>query len=167
MTNKKGLWIALGTCGVLVFAGIAFVGLVIFLVVRHLEVRPVSTASAEQEYSELRTRFTGQRPMIEIDRDDPGRVQVHRPPEKQDSVALSTLHIFVWNRHEGKVVRLDLPFWLLRLKPESRSIRWNWHGGEMDFDNLQVTVEDLERHGPGLIVDFEGRRGERLLVWAE
>lgn len=167
MANKKGLWIALGTCGFLVFAGVAFVGVIVFVVVRHLEIRPVSTVSAEQEYSRLHDRFAGRQALIEIDRDNPGRIRIHRPVEKQSPAEISTLHLFAWNHRDGKIVRLDLPFWLLRLQPHSGSVHWNWSGDELDLDNLRVTVEDLERHGPGLVLDFEGRHGERLLVWSE
>ncbi len=167
MANRKGLWIALGGCGVVVLAGVAFVGLIIFVVIRHLEVRPASSATAEQEYNLLRSRFAGRQALIELDGDNPEKIKVHRPPEQPSAVQPSTLHIFVWNQRESKVVRLDLPFWLLRLSPHSDSVNWNWSGGGFDFKDLQITVEDLERYGPGLVVDFEGRRGERLIVWSE
>ncbi len=165
--TKKGWWIALGGCGVLVFACVAFVGLIIFVVVRHLEIRPVSSASAEQEYTMLRSRFAGQTPLVEIDRDDPGRVEIHRTVEKQASREVRSLHIFAFDSRKNKLVKLDLPFWLLRMQPQSDSVRWSWGSGNLDLDNLQVTVEDLERHGPGLVVDFEGRHGEKVLVWSE
>ncbi len=167
MADRKGLWIALGACGFLVIAGAAFVGLMIFVTVRHLEIRPATTASAEQEYNQLRDRFAGRPPLIEIDRDDPGKVRVHRPAEQQSSGNVTTLHIFAWDRRESKVVKLDLPFWLLRLKPHSSFGQWRWNGEEMNLDNLQITVEDLERYGPGLVLDFEGHRGERVLIWSE
>ncbi len=167
MATRKGLWIALGTCGVVAFAGAAFIGIVIFAVVRHLEIRPLSNASAEQEYGQLRDRFAGGTPLIEIDRDNPGRIQVHRPAERPASNSITALHIFAWNPRDRKVVRLDVPLWLLRLQPRSNSIHWNWSGDDLDLEDIRVTVEDLERHGPGLVLDFEGHRGERLLVWSE
>jgi hypothetical protein len=32
---------------------------------------------------------------------------------------------------------------------------------------MKLTVEDLERFGPTLIVDHKGRAGERVLVWSQ
>jgi hypothetical protein len=32
---------------------------------------------------------------------------------------------------------------------------------------LRVTAADIDRRGPGLLIDHTGRRGERLLVWSE
>jgi hypothetical protein len=33
--------------------------------------------------------------------------------------------------------------------------------------SLNVTADELERHGPGLILDYTTPGGERVLVWAE
>ena len=164
---KKGLWIALGGCGILLLAAAVFVGAVIFTVVRHLEIRPVSTASAGQEYDRLRDQFAGQTPMIELDRDNPSRFRIHHPAEQQAPGKISTLHIFAWGPRDGKVVRLDLPIWLLRLKRNSGYWHRSWGGDDFGLDNMNITVEDIERNGPGLLLDFDGRRGERVLVWTE
>ena len=32
---------------------------------------------------------------------------------------------------------------------------------------LKITAEDLERRGPGLILDHKEATGERVLVWAQ
>jgi hypothetical protein len=154
MSSKQGLWIALGGCGVLLLAGAVFVGAIVITVVRHLEIRPVSTASAGQEYDRLRSRFAGQIPLLEIDRDNIARIRVNRPPEHGSRGEISTLHIFAWKR-------------LVRLHGNTHHVRWNWGGEDYPFENVELSVEDIERHGPGLILDFEDRRGERVLVWTE
>jgi len=33
--------------------------------------------------------------------------------------------------------------------------------------DLQVSIEDLERRGPGLILDRTDERGRQLMVWTE
>lgn len=167
MASKKGLWIALGGCGVLLLAGAVFVGAVVFTVVRHLEIRPVSTASAGQECDRLRDRFAGQIPLMEIDRDNPSRIRFNHQVEQQPPGKISTLHIFAWGPRDGKIVRLDLPIWLLRLQGRSDRVHWNWRGENFGFEEMPITVEDIERRGPGLILDFEGRHGERVILWTE
>ena len=36
----------------------------------------------------------------------------------------------------------------------------------MDLEDLRLSVEDLERYGPALIVDHKGKDGTRVLVWS-
>ena len=38
---------------------------------------------------------------------------------------------------------------------------------KMDLEDLKLTVEDLERFGPTLIVDHKNANGERVLVWSQ
>jgi len=47
--------------------------------------------------------------------------------------------------------------------------RVSFGGGDVDFDfdNSNLTLEDVERHGPGLVVDGVDSRGAQVLVWAE
>jgi hypothetical protein len=66
---------------------------------------------------------------------------------------------------DGRVVTLTIPFWLLRLKMRGATIDLN--GRSMDLEDLRLTVEDLERFGPTLIVDFTSPDGERVLVWSQ
>ncbi len=39
--------------------------------------------------------------------------------------------------------------------------------GEAALRDLDLTVADLDRHGPGLIIDYDAPRDGRVLVWAE
>jgi hypothetical protein len=37
----------------------------------------------------------------------------------------------------------------------------------VDSDRVNLKLEDLERMGPGLILDQKDRRGSEVLVWTE
>jgi hypothetical protein len=52
---------------------------------------------------------------------------------------------------------VEIPIWLIRF------------GSSISFvpEMGHVTMEDLERHGPGLIVNGTGDDGEQILVWIE
>jgi hypothetical protein len=39
--------------------------------------------------------------------------------------------------------------------------------GTVEFESGDLTFEDIERNGPGLILDAVGERGAQVLVWAE
>jgi hypothetical protein len=60
---------------------------------------------------------------------------------------------------------VTLPFWLLRLKNRHASIDFN--GKQMDLEDLKLTVADLERYGPTLIIDQTSPDGTRVLVWSQ
>ena len=56
------------------------------------------------------------------------------------------------------------PFRLLRF--QSRGSRVDFNGGRLDLEDLKLTVDDLERFGPTLIVDHSRQR-RRVLVWSQ
>jgi hypothetical protein len=66
---------------------------------------------------------------------------------------------------DGRVVRLAIPFWLLRLKTGRGSIDLN--GSRMNLEDLKLSVAELERFGPSLIVDHTSPEGDRVLVWSQ
>ena len=43
------------------------------------------------------------------------------------------------------------------------------YGSSLRNDRVRLTVEDVERHGPGIVADVTGtrRNRSRALVWAE
>jgi hypothetical protein len=43
----------------------------------------------------------------------------------------------------------------------------DFNGGQLELEDLKLTVEDLERFGPTLIVDHKSTGGERVLVWSQ
>jgi hypothetical protein len=60
---------------------------------------------------------------------------------------------------------MDLPFWLLRLKMQGTRI--DVGSGNVDLAKLRLTVEDLERFGPTLILDQKDGEGARVLIWSQ
>ena len=51
------------------------------------------------------------------------------------------------------------------MKAKNATIDLN--GNRMDLEDLRLTVEDLERYGPSLIVDHLAPDGDRILVWSK
>ena len=66
--------------------------------------------------------------------------------------------------NDGRIVKVNLPFWLLRFG--KRSIKLD-HGQGFDLDRLDIDVHQLERVGPILLVDYRSTSGERVLVWTK
>ena len=71
-------------------------------------------------------------------------------------VELQALHALVYDPDEGKLLRANIPFWLLRFGT-SFSLK----------DRGSVSVEELEQHGPGLIVNGHSDEGHQILLWID
>ena len=117
-----------------------------------------------QQMDEVRSRFPGQQPLIQLVDGEPQLV-TERASQASTQTTLSTLHVIAFDSDEGNLVNFSLPFWLLRLK--SGPIRLSAYQQGWDDRGVSFRVEDIEKHGPGIIVDVT-RPGEgRVIIWAE
>ena len=161
---KTWVWVVIGVVvlGVLGLVGMAAASLWFFKT--HIDVRSVSSAAAIVDFETVRKQFTNQKPLIELD--DSGHF-VHANTDRPSSNdhRPQSLNIMVFDPDESRVVKMDIPFWLLRFK--MRGQRMDIGGHDVDLSDMKLTVEDLERFGPTLIVDHKGRAGERVLVWSQ
>jgi hypothetical protein len=149
--------------GVLVLVAIVALGSAAWLFMRSFSLGQVDERTASQQFDEIRGRFAGITPVLTIEDERP--TVTRRPPNEPTSARLTTLHVLAWDSDDHGLARIDLPFWLLRLKSGPIEIA-SRHGRRRDAE-LNLTVEELERYGPTLILDHEGEDGERVLVWTE
>ena len=75
-----------------------------------------------------------------------------------------TLAFMKWNPEEERLVSVHLPLWLLRWGTDA-NVSFDTEDG--DLVTLELHVDDLERHGPGLVVDHTHQGRESALVWLE
>ena len=75
--------------------------------------------------------------------------------------------VLAYDTREEKLIRVSIPFWLLRLAPSRHVSFLSDTGINFDSDRVRLTLDDLERRGPGLILDQADRRGSHVLVWTE
>jgi hypothetical protein len=163
--RKRYTWVWI-LVGILVFCCIVIVGGITFTALwfrQNMNITDVSDSSAATEFDSVRAKFAGQRPLFEL-RD--GRPQLNAENTGKTSTApLTTMHILAWDSDEGKLVKFSIPFWLLRMK--SGPIRIGSYTDGWDDSRVSFTIEDLERHGPGLLIDETERTEGRVLVWVE
>lgn len=149
--------------GVAVFVVFVALGLALFgfsWVRDHLTIESASAASAESAFDEVRRRYAARVPLLEME----GSVVLRRNPPAPDAprTTLTTLHVLVWNSREGQLARFEVPFWLLRIK--ETPIRFGTYATGLDELQVSLTVADLERYGPGIVVAVD-RDGERAMLW--
>ena len=87
---------------------------------------------------------------------------VRRPVPPRPPAAPSTLFILAYHRQSQRLVRVEVGFWFLRMKgPASEYVL---DGAGVDLEALGLTVADLERYGPAVVLD-EQRGDNRVLMW--
>jgi hypothetical protein len=162
---RKWVPIVAGIVIFVVIVGLGLVGGVAYLVTRQVGVQTMASAQAGvEEFEKLRGALAGQTAFIELPADyREGDAVVHRELETAGAGRVSVVHVRVWAPRDKKLVRVDLPMWTLRLMG-SKPMTIEAGGSRVP---LRVTAVDIERRGPGLLLDHTGQRGERVLVWSE
>jgi hypothetical protein len=162
---KTWVWVVVGIAVVMILGVIALAGVGVYFFSQHIQTRAASPVNAAREFEQVTTRFSGQKPLIELDkRGHYLRANTDRTPPP-NAKAPEALNVMAFDPDDGRIVRITIPFWLLRLKMRGATIDFN--GNKMDLEDLKLTVEDLERFGPTLIVDHKNTTGERVLVWSQ
>jgi hypothetical protein len=168
---KKTPWglIILGTATFVVIVGVALVVVAGYFVYQQFafQATPTTRVAAEAEFEAIVRKFEGKKPFLEIVDGEPVINREFQAERHDRAEPLQAVHVVVWDPNEEKLVRLNIPFWLLRMT-KGKPIKLS--AGDEEFGHspvrLNVTAEDLERHGPGLILDHRETSGERVLVWA-
>lgn len=149
--------------GVLVFLSIVGVSLGAWFFASVFERDTADERAAAVSFDEIRHRFAGVEPAFGITGDE--RAEIRRePPSTSPQRPLERLQVLTWDRDDKGLARVTLPFWLLRLKTGPLNVS----GKVMiDHHHVDVTAEQIERYGSTLLLDHQGRDGNRLLVWTE
>jgi hypothetical protein len=160
---KTWVWVVLGVVVLGILGVIAMAAAGLWFVKSHVDIRPTTTATASADFQTVRDRFASQKPLIELD--DHGQFLHANTDRPAAPTPPQTLNIMAFDSKDERVVRMELPFWLLRLK--MRGSRIDVGGNNLDLAKLRLTVEDLERFGPTLILDHKDSDGSRVLVWSQ
>jgi hypothetical protein len=164
-TKRRWLPIVLGVLILLAFVavGVVVIGVVWFQ--QNIQTMSSTDADAEREFEIVRQKYAGRPPLIEMNNGVPRYTGGAAPPPPQEKVMLETLNVLVWSPREEELTRFALPFWLLRMK--SDPIRLSAYASGMDDDGVDLRPEDIEKHGPGLVLDMTTPSRERILVWTQ
>lgn len=169
--STRRTWVSVLIAAIIIVGVLAFaaVGGTAYFFYRHINASFTPPEDADTEFAQARARFAGQKPLIEIRKDD--EPILHREVVPQRGAAgrpLVSLRVLAYDNRARKLVRVSIPFWLLRLAPSGKKVSFlNDNGIDFDSDRVHLTLEDLERRGPGLVLDQADRRGSQVLVWTE
>lgn len=156
--------VLIGVGIVAVFLGIGAIIAITAYFSQNVVVNSASGREADDEFEKVRQRFKGQVPLVELREGVMVRSNPRTPPAG-GSGQLTTLHILAWDAEDEKIAAVTVPWWVVRLK--SGPIRFSTYSTGLDDEGVRLTPEDIERAGPGIILEATGHRGERVLLWAE
>ena len=142
---------------VLAFSLLAGAGAYYFF--RHLDTRRVEEADTKADFEAIRKRFSNRAPMIEIVDLDKGDVKIQRVAHP-DGRRAENLFVLTWD--DGQMLRTDVPLWLMRFS----TVNVLSHLGVAP-SKYRLTVEDLKRFGPGIVVDYSKPGESQVLIWLE
>lgn len=147
--------------GVLAVGFAVLAGTGAYYVLRNLDTRSVSEAEIGSDFQAIRTRFGARPPLIEVADPQKADIRIQRPAEP-DGRPVSTLHVLTWEAEDRSVFRTEVPLWLMRFS----SANVLSHLG-IAPERFRLTVQDIERYGPGVVVDFNRPGKSRVLVWVD
>jgi len=153
-----------------VIIALTAVGMGLWFFVSHHQSSPVSKPSAEAEFSQLRSRFSTQQPLIDMSRRRPVETSIVGP----SVVSLHTFHTVIFDtRGSERIVHITVPYWFARLFAD-RDDEFKWLGQltflddtEFDSEAIRLSLDQLEQRGPGLIVDYQHLSGGQFISWVE
>jgi hypothetical protein len=151
------------TIGGAVLAALAFVALAgtgAYFVLRSLDTSTSTEGDAMRELDALRGRFGARPPLVEIDDVRSGEIRINRAIGA-DAKPVTTLHVLAWKTESHELVRMAVPIWLARFSAVNVLSQLG-----VGPANLRLTVQDIERYGPGIVIDFK-RREDRAVIWTE
>lgn len=162
-TRRTWLWILVAVVGLGVLFIIAVAGFGLYFVSSHVKAERSTSADAFRAFDEARDRFKNEKPIYELDNRERPRQIRQFSDMPTSTVRTEVVWILVWDPDSERLVKVSMPFWLLRLGRKKIDI----NSGGFDFQELKLDVDELQRVGPVLVFDYRSTDGERVLVWTQ
>ena len=162
--RRNWLVVLVAVLVVVVCVGIGAIIATTAWVQQNLTIEESTESAARDEFDQVRNRFPGQAPVLEL---TDNRSPAYNPARQKvtASRSLERLNVLVWDPRERRLLSFALPFWFLRLK--SGPIEFSSYASGLDDRRMNLRVEDIEQYGPGIVLDTTSRDGERVLLWTE
>jgi hypothetical protein len=135
-----------------VTAVVAAIGLAVMLFSRYVQDEDADAPAAARAFQRARAQFTGQAPLLELRGAQPPLF--HRRPSAAAARPIVAVRGIIYDASDESLRRFAIPIGVVRL------LTIGGRSQLMDFGTLGneagLTLADLERHGPGLVVDVGG-----------
>lgn len=153
----------------LIFGLLTLIGLAISasLFLSMTDWHTLTAAEAEARLAEAVIAAGGTEPYLQVLPDN--GILLRRELEPPAPAPIGRLHLLAWIPERSKLLEVRVPGWFVRLKSGAS---FGLAALAAEFaDELggakPLKMEDLQRRGPGLLLDLQLERGRRLLLWSE
>jgi hypothetical protein len=153
--------ITLGGVALIAVAVVALAATGAYFVMRHMEKRAGSEAEAVQTIDAVKARFGSRPALVEIIDPQTADIRINRPVEASSS-RVDTIHVVNWKSDTGELSSTDIPLWLMRFSTLNIASQLG-----IAPEKFRLTVSDVERYGPGIVVDYGSQGASRVLVWVD
>lgn len=168
MTTTRRRW-PIVLAGVAVVAAVVVIALAVagtLFVRNNVQVAEgTSRERAEAAFEAARRPFADQRPLLVMGDD-------HRPAlapgadTRRNPGTVSGLHIVAWDADKGTLATVTVPLWLLAMKP-GPIVFGDYVSDTWQTDSVRLDAKDLERYGPGVVLDLTAPDGQHVLITAQ
>ncbi len=141
------------------FAALAGTGT--YFVLRSMDKKTGSEPEAVQAIDAVKARFGSRPPLVEIDDPRTADIRINRPADASPA-RVDTVHVINWKPDTNELTRFEVPLWLMRFS--SVNVLSQLGVAQAKF---RLTVNDIERYGPGIVVDYGSTKASRVLVWVD
>jgi hypothetical protein len=153
--------LTLGGVALIVLIWVVIAGTSAYFVFRHFDRRTAAESETLPEFDKIRARFPNRPPLIEIVDARAGDIRINRL-DSPDGRSVETFHVLAWKVVDRELIRTDVPVWLLRFNTVNILSRLG-----IGPARLRLTVQDVERYGPGIVVDYAPPGSDRVLLWVD
>jgi hypothetical protein len=164
-TRRTWIWIVAGVGGAGVLALVAVAAAGVYFVTQRVQANPATSADAKLAFDGVLEAFGDARPLYELDQT--GDPRATRPLRDLPSAEQppGDLNMLAWDPEHERLVRVALPFWMLRVGQQKLSFSHDHPG--FDLDRLNLDVAELGRIAPALVFDYRDEHGVRVLLWTQ
>jgi hypothetical protein len=162
-TRKTWISILIAAAVIIAIGCVLLVGGGIYIARRYMASTTIAAPEAGAMFEAARAKLENAEPLLEVRGDE---LVVNRTPDRP-SRELSAMHVLAYDPDAGRMVNVTVPGWLLRFVGRGRA-RINVNDSDLGRHlNGQVSLDDLQHHGPGLVIDTTEPDGKHVLVWTE
>jgi hypothetical protein len=136
---------------------------------QHHKSEGTSAQMAQAEFQRLRARFAEQRPLLDMLERQP----VNDVGSVQSGAKLHSFNTVIFDTRGGnRLVRIKVPYRFARLFGRGEGFRWLGQltfldDTEFDPEPIQLSLAQVEQHGPGLVADYRHPSGGQFIAWVE
>ncbi|HEY7170227.1 MAG TPA: hypothetical protein VH417_05225 [Vicinamibacterales bacterium] len=164
-TTARRVWTSILVAVAILFALLllAALGLGVYVSHRYTATTFMPAPEARFAFDEALAIVTAREPLVEVDDAD---IVVHRltgRPRRD----INAMHVLAYDPGARKLLNVSVPGWLLRMASRGHARLKISETEILQRLDGQIGLDDLERHGPGLVLDTTDLNGRRLLIWTE